>query len=160
MGWYTREGAIGAVPTEYRGWQMRSRLEARTAVALDGMGLEWKYEPGHNWPGLRYAPDFGVWLDADTPVWWEVKPEEYPRDTYRPWTAMARQSGLPVLVTYGVGSWQATNPFNWTEGLPPMKVIGATADSLRVIRRVLGSEDAARAWELARNARFEEELVA
>ncbi len=37
--------AIKAIPTEYKGIQMRSRLEARWAMFFDKLGWGWSYEP-------------------------------------------------------------------------------------------------------------------
>lgn len=57
-------GDIRAIPTIYRNCRFRSRLEARYAVILDQLGIQWKYEdegceikvgPGV-W--IRYLPDF------------------------------------------------------------------------------------------------------
>lgn len=57
-------GDIRAIPTIYRGRRFRSRLEARWAVILDQLGIQWEYEaegceikigPGA-W--IRYLPDF------------------------------------------------------------------------------------------------------
>ncbi len=51
---------IKAIPTEYKGYLFRSRLEARWAVFFDAMGIEWEYEPEgfvlSN--GSWYLPDF------------------------------------------------------------------------------------------------------
>lgn len=45
------------IPTTYSGVNMRSRFEARVAILLDALGLEWHYEP----VDLRnYIPDFLV----------------------------------------------------------------------------------------------------
>lgn len=53
---------IAAIETVYAGCRFRSRLEARWAVFLDRMGVEWRYEP-QGWAmsdGTEYLPDF--WL--------------------------------------------------------------------------------------------------
>ena len=34
-----------AIPTMYRGIRMRSRLEAKWAYFMDGLGWKWEYEP-------------------------------------------------------------------------------------------------------------------
>lgn len=52
-----------ALPTVYKGHNMRSRLEARWAVFFDCIGLEYQYEPQHyrvEWRGeeANYLPDF------------------------------------------------------------------------------------------------------
>lgn len=46
----------------YKGIEMKSNLEARTAMSFDRLGLEWEYEPKTFWSdayaGGRYTPDF------------------------------------------------------------------------------------------------------
>lgn len=53
---------IASQPTVYNGIQFRSKLEAKTAQALDIFGMPWQYEPqGYKLTnGLWYKPDF--WL--------------------------------------------------------------------------------------------------
>lgn len=57
---YKTEGMPKAIPTKYKGYFFRSRLEARWAVFFDACGVEWEYEPegfdlGN---GMYYLPDF------------------------------------------------------------------------------------------------------
>lgn len=63
---------IKAVPTEYKGYLFRSRLEARWAVFFDALGIEWEYEPEgivlSN--GKSYLPDFYL---VDFYCFFEVK---------------------------------------------------------------------------------------
>lgn len=69
---------IKAIPTEYKGYRFRSRLEARWAVFFDACGVEWEYEPegfdlGN---GTYYLPDFllhGVGGRAAGDLYIEVK---------------------------------------------------------------------------------------
>ena len=51
---------ITAIPTEYKGYRFRSRLEARWAVFFDACRVKWEYEPeGFALPnGQYYLPDF------------------------------------------------------------------------------------------------------
>ncbi len=51
---------ITALPTEYKGYRFRSRLEARWAVFFDVCRVKWEYEPeGFALPnGQFYLPDF------------------------------------------------------------------------------------------------------
>ena len=50
-----------AIETVYKGYRFRSRLEARWAVFLDALEIEWEYEKeGYELPLGRYLPDF--WL--------------------------------------------------------------------------------------------------
>jgi hypothetical protein len=58
-----------AIPTRYKGINMRSRLEARWAAMFDLWGWRWEYEPLEL---HGYVPDFLVHLD--TPLLVEVKP--------------------------------------------------------------------------------------
>lgn len=60
-----------AIPTVYKGVQMKSRLEADVAFLLDRMGCEWEYEPQSFLlnDGTHYLPDFRVgrlwlWVEA------------------------------------------------------------------------------------------------
>lgn len=77
---------IKAIETTYNGYRFRSRLEARWAVWLDQMGIEYRYEhQGFTLDGENYLPDF--WLpfaeprplpDAKPPFagyYLEIKPE-------------------------------------------------------------------------------------
>jgi hypothetical protein len=50
---------IKAIETHYAGCRFRSRLEARWAVFLNHLDIEWDYEPeGFQFDGERYLPDF------------------------------------------------------------------------------------------------------
>ena len=55
-----RKGSkIKAIETKYKGYKMRSRLEARWAVFFDSLKIEWIYEPeGFKIGGKMYLPDF------------------------------------------------------------------------------------------------------
>lgn len=60
-----------AIETVYKGYRMRSRLEARWAIFFDKLGITWTYEQeGFEMDGERYLPDF--WL-PDQKAWFEVK---------------------------------------------------------------------------------------
>lgn len=62
---------IKAIPTFYKGYHFRSRLEAKWACFFDAVGISWLYEPeGFELPSGRYLPDF--WL-PDLGMWVEVK---------------------------------------------------------------------------------------
>jgi hypothetical protein len=63
---------IPARPTTYKGIQMRSRLEADYASALDRDGEVWEYEPKcFGGPDGQWLPDFRV---GHAGVYVEVKP--------------------------------------------------------------------------------------
>jgi hypothetical protein len=56
-------GAAVPIPTRYKGYHFRSRLEARWAVFFDQLGLDWEYEPqGYVLDGTPYLPDFKLVL--------------------------------------------------------------------------------------------------
>jgi hypothetical protein len=62
---------IKAIPTRYKGYHFRSRLEARWAVFFDVLDIKWEYEPeGFDLPSGRYLPDFRL---PETRRWIEVK---------------------------------------------------------------------------------------
>lgn len=66
---------VRALPTLYKGYQFRSRLEARWAVFFDEMGLRWDYEvEGYDLGGgLHYLPDFYF---PQIGMFGEVKPND------------------------------------------------------------------------------------
>lgn len=67
-----RAESIPAIPTRYKGYRMRSRLEARWAVVFDAMGLKWTYEPeGFLLSTGAYLPDFYI---ETWGIYVEVKP--------------------------------------------------------------------------------------
>lgn len=71
----TRE-KLKPIETIYNGYRFRSRLEARWAVFLDTLGVEYEYEPeGFELPnGKRYLPDFKVKCYGTRGEWREDNP--------------------------------------------------------------------------------------
>lgn len=68
------EPTIKPIQTEYKGYLFRSRLEARWAVFLDAMSVNWEYEKeGYELESGWYLPDF--WL-PDLDLWLEIKPDD------------------------------------------------------------------------------------
>lgn len=66
---------VAAIQTRYAGYHFRSRLEARWAVFLDHLGVEWLYEPeGYSLPSGPYLPDFLVHPHTPYQFWLEIKP--------------------------------------------------------------------------------------
>lgn len=68
---------IQAIPTRYKGYFFRSRLEARWAVFFDELKIEWVYEPeGYILSnGVKYLPDFWLPRFCGDGIFVEVKPE-------------------------------------------------------------------------------------
>lgn len=68
--------SVKSIETHYAGCRFRSRLEARTAVFLDNLHIEWEFEPqGYELPSGRYLPDFRITTGMQpVPEFWiEVK---------------------------------------------------------------------------------------
>lgn len=65
---------IKAIQTKYKGYNFRSRLEARWAVFFDAMGIKWEYEPeGFDLGAVGwYLPDFRI-ESKGKKAWVEVK---------------------------------------------------------------------------------------
>jgi len=89
-----------AIETNYKGYRFRSRLEARWAVFLDAIGVEWEYEPqGYEFDsGERYLPDF--WIST-WDCWIEVKGPEPTDQDARLAYLLAQGSGKPVILAHG-----------------------------------------------------------
>lgn len=70
---------IKAIETKYKGFRLRSRLEARWCVWFDAVGIKWEYEPeGYVLEdGTCYLPDF--WL-PDLQAFVECKPSSLKDD--------------------------------------------------------------------------------
>jgi hypothetical protein len=109
---------IKAIPTVYRGIVFRSRNEARWAVFLDELDIDWIYEP-EGWElrephedgrPIRYIPDF--YLPNDQ-MFFEVKRafETVTEDeTIRAWqkcSLLAEASRVPVILAGGPPAYSA-----------------------------------------------------
>jgi hypothetical protein len=83
------------IPTNYRGYRFRSRLEARWAVFFDAAGIRYDFEPeGFLLPdGTPYLPDF--WL-PDAKMWAEVKPNDHLDKVVVPVDALSRLGALAL----------------------------------------------------------------
>jgi hypothetical protein len=99
------EPTIQAVQTLYNGCHFRSRLEARHAVFLDRIGIEWFYEH-QGWDlGAQgwYLPDFWVpdtRLSDGSGRWIEIKPtlpDDRARERAR---VLAERTGNPVYIFF------------------------------------------------------------
>jgi len=112
----TERNSVRAITTRYKGYNFRSRLEARWAVFFDHLKIRWDYEPegfelGN---GLRYLPDF--WL-PDWKIWVEIKPGD-PDDaaSEKAWR-LVEQSGFMLYMSNGMpdnfGTLFATYQGDW-----------------------------------------------
>jgi hypothetical protein len=73
---------IKAIDTFYRGYRMRSRLEARWGTFFDALGVAWAYEPEGFvlGSGKPYLPDFYL---PEQCYWIDVKPRTCTTDERR-----------------------------------------------------------------------------
>jgi len=90
-----------AIPTEYAGYQFRSRLEARWATFFDHAHIEWHYEiEGYQLAAGRYLPDF--WLPTISGgAWFEVKGTKPTERESALAMQLARHTGRPVYIAWG-----------------------------------------------------------
>lgn len=97
---------IKPIETRYKGYRFRSRLEARWAVYFDALGVEWEYEPqGFDLEDEgAYLPDF--WLKT-VGMWAEVKGQKFTPEEERRCSALANESGSPVLMLPGSPEWRS-----------------------------------------------------
>jgi hypothetical protein len=90
-----------AIETAYNGILFRSRTEARIALFLDLMGIEWSYEPeGFDVNGQWYLPDFYLPLyDA----FWEVKAfdSQLDKKTRDLLVSLSSQIQKPLILSIG-----------------------------------------------------------
>ncbi len=88
------------IETEYKGYRFRSRLEARWAVFLDALNVQYQYEPeGFRFEdGTRYLPDFYL---PNKNLWIEVKGGEPNEREIEKAEELCWGTGEDVLVTAG-----------------------------------------------------------
>jgi hypothetical protein len=104
---------VDAIETKAYGYRFRSRLEARWAVFLSSLGLDWEYErEGYVIDGRPYLPDF--WLPCLDPscraagwgLWLEIKPTwPLTREQEALYAGLALHTGHRVLAACGPGPW-------------------------------------------------------
>lgn len=151
---------IKAIPTRYRGYAFRSRLEARYAVFLDALGVRWEYESqGYDLGEAGYyLPDF--WLPVQK-AWIEIKGvPPSPRDAAKI-RAVEELSRYPCLCLVGM---PGDSPITWVESKTG-RIALATFDKkgritmktkhLPLTEWYVNTPRIARAINAARSARFE-----
>jgi hypothetical protein len=94
-----------AIETTWKGYRFRSRLEARWAVFLSTLGVQWEYEAeGYELSdGTRYLPDF--WLPNEQ-AWIEVKGADPSPDEMATCAQLADEAGLPVIMVVGTPGYE------------------------------------------------------
>lgn len=100
-----------ALESRYKGYLFRSRLEARWAIYLDTIGLEWEYESeGFDLDGVYYLPDF--WL-PQVNLWAEVKPFQFSKEEMKKAELLVRYTGKACLLLIGTPGWK---PYDVLDG--------------------------------------------
>jgi len=91
---------LKAIETQYRGCRFRSRLEARHAVFMDSLGVEWAYEAeGYDLGTVGfYLPDF--WLPK-IGCWVEIKGQPATHQEIQRARALASAGGRPAVIFAG-----------------------------------------------------------
>lgn len=92
---------ITAIKTAYKGYQFRSRLEARWAIFFDALGEPWEYElEGFELGGSagRYLPDFFL---PDLGMYAEVKPVPLSIEETLKCSSLRDGADSPVLALIG-----------------------------------------------------------
>lgn len=97
---------LKAIKTVYKGYNFRSRLEARWAVFFDTLGIEYRYEmQGFDLQGKWYLPDFylrEVLVNTHSVVsmFCEIKPK-YPTDLEIEKARRLALAGKACVILYG-----------------------------------------------------------
>ena len=99
------------IPTFYKGYEFRSRSEARWAVFFDTLNMQWTYEPeGYTLSsGVWYLPDFYL-LESNT--YFEVKGADEVADLSKI-IALGRDLRAPVAVGFYDITFQADADFSY-----------------------------------------------
>jgi hypothetical protein len=102
-----RKYTFSVIPTKYKGWNFRSRLECRWALFFDGMDIQYTYEPEGVllWRGGVYLPDFYLPIQK---AYVEVKPDAFTEEELKKCRMLCRMSeslvilcdGAPEPITY------------------------------------------------------------
>jgi|SRR4030095_5028225 len=143
---------IEAKPTNYQGYQFRSRLEARWAVVFDSLKIKWRYEAASFDLGFAtinhkqvylggYLPDFYL---PDYEIWVEVKPL-IPHPDSVEWAKVRR---LVKHICKGSSGFIFAS-------LPDMSFVYGNNESIFPIIKHSSFDDAAK---IARNYQFTDEL--
>lgn len=95
---------ITVISTKYKGYNFRSRLEARWAVYFDSLGIRWEYEKEgfhltNKFNSYNYLPDF--WF-PDLKMWAEVKAEIFSDEEFEKARLLAIETKFDVLMLIGI----------------------------------------------------------
>lgn len=139
---------LQSIQTRYAGYFFRSRTEARYAVMLHALGVDFEFElQGWQLPRGSYLPDFYL---PRLSAWLEVKGREPLASDFDICQSLADESGQSVYLTDGPPNW-LTACHVLRPGLPPERMFLNAA--LR--QWECFDPDIAKAIVMAQSARFE-----
>ena len=108
---------LKSINTSYKGMRLRSRLEARTCVWLDHLGVEYEYEKeGYVLDSGNYLPDFLIhnFPSQDrSPLkfWLEVKATEPTNEEINKLRELSVKTGIPGKFLVGCSTKYRNRPY-------------------------------------------------
>lgn len=110
----TLPAVIQPIPTLYKGYRCRSRLEARWLVFFDCMGIAFEYEPeGFSLPSGNYLPDL---LLTHVRMWAEIKPVEFTTHETKLCHELAKATHRPCFYLIGTPDYKAYDAIHSEDG--------------------------------------------
>lgn len=158
---------IKAIETKYKGYQFRSRLEARWAVFFDSLGVKWEYEPeGFDLEnGIYYLPDFKVEIYSDVAIaknlyaWIEIKGSNPTVEELEKCRILYTQSHIPTYLFSGTPGEHEIYRMNPIESKKQIGCLGEITANVFALEPFwymkIKPWHVANAIEDARSARFE-----
>jgi hypothetical protein len=118
-----------AIETSYKGFRFRSRVEARWAVYLDTLGVDWLYEKeGFELPSGRYLPDFWIpcpsYHDEHSGYWLEIKGADPTETELAKCMELAQITGHITLLVYGSPTFEIFHTYSFDPMRKDGKVVG------------------------------------
>lgn len=114
---------LKAIPTTYKGFQVRSRLEGRWLVFLDYLNIPWEYEKeGYQLGDSWYVPDLYL---PEIDWWVEIKPENATEADMQKASAFADLGRQNIVVLSG-------QPRVLAESKPAFRMAGFIGEHTRV----------------------------
>lgn len=132
---------VQSIQTTYKGYRFRSRLEARWAVFLDRLGIEWEYEiEGFRLQdGTCYLPDFWLPSFCGFGMYVEVKPKGGDFSIARRFCIEAETR---VWLAEGTPSIRAYDCFEWCDCSGDMCAFGGNGVHVNVVNGIPNADQA------------------
>lgn len=95
---------IKSIDTKYKGYNFRSRLEARWAIYFDSLKIKWEYEKEgftleDETGRYNYLPDF--WF-PELRMFAEVKPIKFMYEEQKKAELLVKETGYPLIKLIGI----------------------------------------------------------